>query len=116
MKKLDRFEEVAAVALGLLALAGVVSGCGAIEAEMEDTSPVDSGGGGGGGRVGGRENDTVAPVPVVLGCRDLAAVAGKHLPQISRFEQPSTGGAENAAPFRWFSGEELEAHAGFDLP
>jgi len=55
-------------------------------------------------------------VPVVLGCRDLAAVEGKHLPQISRFEQPSTGGAENAAPFRWFSGEELEAHAGFDLP
>jgi len=61
MKKLDRFEEVAIVALGLLALAGVMSGCGAVEAEMEDTSPIDSGGGGGGGRVGGRENDTVAP-------------------------------------------------------
>ncbi len=61
MKKLDRFEEVAIVALGLLALAGVMSGCGAIAAEMEDTSPIDSGGGGGGGRVGGRENDTVAP-------------------------------------------------------
>lgn len=59
MKKLDRFEEVAIVALGLLSLAGVMSGCGAVEAEMEDTSPVDSGSGG--GRVGGRENDTVAP-------------------------------------------------------
>jgi hypothetical protein len=64
MKNLDRFEEVAIVALGLLALAGVMSGCGAVEAEMENTSPVDSGGGGsgGGGRVGGRENDTVTPV------------------------------------------------------
>ncbi len=57
MKKSVWLTEVATVALGLLALIGAMSGCGAVETEMNDTAPTD----GGGGRPGSRENDETLP-------------------------------------------------------